>query len=362
MNKDRIGKLIRPEIAALTAYHVPPARGLIKLDAMENPYRWPPEMVDAWLATLRHAEINRYPDPAAGTLKDKLRAAMDVPAGMEILLGNGSDEIIQILAMALARPGARILAPEPSFVMYKMVATFCGMEYSGVPLAADFSLDLPATLAAIERLRPALVFLAYPNNPTGNLFPREDVEAVIRAAPGLVVVDEAYAPFAGGESCMADLTRFDNLLVMRTVSKMGLAGLRLGLLAGRAEWLGEFDKLRLPYNINVLTQATAEFALEYREMFDEQAAAICAERGKLFAALDAMNGIEPFPSSANFVLFRTPVGRAGELHTAIREAGVLVKNMGANEGPLADCLRVTVSLPEENVAFLEALRQALRGV
>lgn len=359
MSQDRIAKLIRPEIAALSAYHVPPARGLIKLDAMENPYRWPPEMVDAWLATLRDAEINRYPDPAAGALKDKLRTAMDVPAGMDILLGNGSDEIIQMLAMALARPGAGILAPEPSFVMYRMIATLCGMDYTGVPLAADFALDLPATLAAIERQRPALLFIAYPNNPTGNLFARADVEAVIQAAPGLVVIDEAYAPFAGGESFMADLGRFDNLVVMRTVSKMGLAGLRLGLLAGSAEWLSEFDKLRLPYNINVLTQATAEFALEYGDMFEEQAAAICAERAALFDALTGLEGVEAFRSDANFILFRTPPGRAAELHAAMRERGVLVKNIGATDGPLADCLRVTVALPAENAAFLAALKAAL---
>lgn len=353
---DKIQHWVRPEIRALSAYHVPDASDFIKLDAMENPYHWPEAMVEEWLTVLRDVSLNRYPDPSPANLKKSLGEAMGVPADQDVLLGNGSDELIQMIALTLAQPGWVILAPEPSFVMYKMIATFTGMDYVGVPLAADFALDVQAMLTAIEQHQPAVVFLAYPNNPTGNLFDREAVRAVIEASPGLVVVDEAYHAFAG-DSFMDELGHYDNLVVMRTVSKMGLAGLRLGLLAGPSEWLEEFDKTRLPYNINVLTQVSAEFALAHREVLDAQTRQICADREDLMKALQAMGGVEPFASRANFILFR--VNAASEVFAALKAQGVLIKNMGVSEGPLANCLRVTVGAAEENAAFLRALQQAL---
>ena len=358
---DKITRWVRPEIRALSAYHVPPSADFIKLDAMENPYHWPADMVEEWLAVLRDVSLNRYPDPSPASLKASLGEAMGVPAGMDVLLGNGSDELIQMIALSLAQPGRVVLAPEPSFVMYKMIATFTGMDYVGVPLAEDFSLDVDAMLAAIKQHQPAVVFLAYPNNPTGDLFDREAVKAVIEASPGLVVVDEAYHAFAG-DSFMGELGKYDNLLVMRTVSKMGLAGLRLGLLAGPTEWLSEFDKTRLPYNINVLTQVSAEFALTHREVLDAQTRQICVDREKLMSDMQALDGVHPFPSRANFILFRVNkegVDAARAVFESLKAQGVLIKNMGAVEGPLANCLRVTVGSADENAAFLEALQQAL---
>ncbi len=360
MNKisnDKISRWVRPEIRALSAYHVPPSADFIKLDAMENPYQWPEKMVDDWLAVLREVSLNRYPDPSPVSLKASMGEAMGVPAGQAVILGNGSDELIQMIALTLAQPGRVILAPEPSFVMYKMIATFTGMDYVGVPLAEDFSLDLNVMLTAIEQHQPAVVFLAYPNNPTGNLFDRDGVKAVIAASPGLVVVDEAYHAFAD-DSFMSELGRYDNLVVMRTVSKMGLAGLRLGLLAGPSEWLTEFDKTRLPYNINVLTQVSAEFALTHREMLDTQTQKICVDREASMAELSALEGVMPFPSRANFILFRVTAARA--VFESLKAQGVLIKNMGAETGPLAQCLRVTVGTAVENAAFLQALRKALR--
>jgi len=356
----RVARWVRPEIRALSAYHVPPAQGFIKLDAMENPYRWPASMVDEWLSLLRDVSLNRYPDPSASAVKARLAEAMEVPAGMDVLLGNGSDEIIQMIAMSLAAPGCVVLAPEPSFVMYKMIATFVGMDYVGVPLvsrgAADFALDVDAMLAAIERHQPAVVFLAYPNNPTGNLFDAHAVEAVIKASPGLVVVDEAYHAFAGS-SFMERLGRYDNLVVMRTVSKMGLAGLRLGLLAGPKAWLGEFDKTRLPYNINVLTQVSADFALAHRAVLDEQTTQICRDREALMQALTTIKGVTAFPSRANFILFR--VAQADQVFAALKARGVLIKNLNGAGGVLGGCLRVTVGSAEENSAFLQALQDSL---
>lgn len=356
--KEAIEHWVRPEIRALSAYHVPDPGACIKLDAMENPYRWPDDVVSAWLERLQEVPLNRYPDPSARRLQDALRVAMQVPHDMAVLLGNGSDELIQMIVQTVAAPGRTILAPEPTFVMYRMIAQVLGLNFAGVPLKDDFALDVDAMLEAIDLHQPAVVFLAYPNNPTGNLFDAAAVRRILAEAPGLVIVDEAYAAFAS-DSFMDALGEFPNLLVLRTVSKMGLAGLRLGLLAGPTAWLNEIDKTRLPYNINVLTQASAEFALEHRDVLDAQTARIRADRATLLAALNTLPGLTVYPSEANFILFRTPAGRATAIFDALRERRILIKNLSPAGGALADCLRVTVGTPDENAAFLDALRAVL---
>ena len=355
---NRVSKWVRPEIQALSAYHVPDASNYIKLDAMENPYHWPEDKVDEWLSILADAELNRYPDPQAQGLKQALRKAMAIPDEADILLGNGSDEIIQMIIMAMNKPGQKVLSVDPGFVMYRMIATLCNMEYVGVPLQNDFSLDMDAILGKIEQYQPAVIFLAYPNNPTGNLFERDDIESILRAANGLVVVDEAYHAFAD-DSFMKDVGKYENLVVMRTVSKMGLAGLRLGLLAGATEWLSEFDKVRLPYNINILTQTSASFAIENHAMLDTQTEQIKKDREQLYQSLCDIDELTVYPSQANFILFKTPTGQAKQIMDGLKTEGVLIKNLDPVGGMLKDCLRVTVGIPEENQAFLEALQSTL---
>jgi histidinol-phosphate aminotransferase len=354
----KIARLVRPEIRALTAYHVPDATGMVKLDAMENPYGWPEELRREWCEALKTVALNRYPDPAANALRARLREAYNVPADVELMLGNGSDELIQIILMALARPGAAALAPVPTFVMYEMISAFVGMKFIGVPLTPDFALDTEAMLEDIAHHQPAVVFLAWPNNPTGNLFDAAAVEEIVRRAPGLVVVDEAYHAFCR-QSFMDRLGLYDNLLVMRTLSKQGLAGLRLGMLAGEPRWLEEFNKVRLPYNINSLSQASAEFALKHQAVLDEQAARIRADRETLFAALDDLPGLTVWPSSANFILFRVEGRPAGEVFAALKGRGILIKNLDGSHPALAGRLRVTVGAPEENARFLDALKKVL---
>jgi histidinol-phosphate aminotransferase len=356
---EKLLKWIRPEIRELSAYHVPDASGLVKLDAMENPYRLPESLLPRWQEGLASVELNRYPDPAATELQHKLIEFMQVPQGRSIVLGNGSDELIQMLALSVASDQRCLMSFEPGFVMYSMIARFAGMEYVGVPLSDDFTLDMENTRAAIEQHQPAVIFIAYPNNPTGNLFDADAIDEIIRIAPGLVVVDEAYHPFAQS-SFMPALKDYDQLLVMRTVSKMGLAGLRLGLLCGHQQLISEINKVRLPYNINVLTQYTVGFIMDNADFLDAQAEMIRADREHLSKQLSLLEEIEVYPSQANFILFRVKQGNATEVFASLCKDGVLIKNLD-KPGPLQGCLRVTVGTQAENQAFIKALEKALHS-
>ena len=342
----------------MSAYKVPEAQGLIKLDAMENPYSWPEDIKNAWLETLKDCPLNRYPDPEARQLTQTIKRLNHISDQFDVLLGNGSDEIIQLLLMALPVT-AGVLAPAPGFVMYKQLSDCLGLDYHGIPLLADtFDLDLPAMLAAIKQHQPSVIFLAYPNNPTGNLFSESSILEIIKTTDGLVIIDEAYAPFANA-SFIDSLDQYDNMLVMRTVSKLGLAGLRLGYIIGNPAIIEQLNKIRLPYNINSLSQISADFALSNKSLFDLQTQKICAERAVVFNQLNGLDGITPYPSAANFILFRTPENKASEIFLSIKQQGVLIKNLSAQGGLLSDCLRVTIGKPEENHAFLNALKKSL---
>lgn len=357
-----IANIIRPDVLALSAYHVQDAAGCVKLDAMENPYQLPEPLRAELGRRLADVAMNRYPTPSYTALKAALCDKLGVPAGYDVVLGNGSDELISMLSVACAQPGASVLAPLPTFVMYAMSAQFAGLKFVGVDLKPDFSLDREAMLAAIAAHRPAVTYLAYPNNPTGSLFDADVIVDILRAVgeSGIVVVDEAYQPFAQ-TSFMPRLAEFDNLVVMRTVSKLGLAGIRLGYMSASAALLAEFEKVRPPYNINVLTQAAAEFVLAHSDVLDAQAALLRDERSRVAALLADMPGVQVFPSAANFLLLRIdrPGLDAAQVHARLLEQKVLVKNVGKMHALLHNCLRVTVSTPEENTLFLDALQTAL---
>lgn len=421
----RVARHVRPDVQAMHGYVVPDATDAIKLDAMENPFRLPQALQAELGRTLAALAINRYP---SGTTYRALKQAIAVQDGLlgadaqpdvsRLVLGNGSDELISLLCQLVAQPGAVVMAPAPSFVMYEMSAKLAGASFVPVPLQADFSLDLPAMLQAIETYRPALVFLAYPNNPTGNLFDTAAVQAILRATDGLVVLDEAYAPFAGGASWMSQLDAWPNLAVMRTCSKWGLAGARLGYLAAQPVWTEPLDRIRPPYNISVLDAEATRFALQHFEVFAQQTAALCEARTTLAARLQALVGLQGslgadgldtvYPSAANFVLVRVadvvageatpavagghagarsgsvpagggqgssdaPAGtpatapvaqpsRATRVATAMRERGVLIKDASRMHPLLANCLRLTVGAPAENEVMLAALTEALQVV
>ena len=336
---ERIGRHVRRDVQGMHAYAIQQSAGLLKLDAMENPFRLPDALQRELGERLGRVAINRYPTSCVGDVIAALARHVELPAGCRLMLGNGSDELISLLAMACDVPGATILAPLPGFVMYEMSARLQGLQFVGVPLTPDFELDGPAMLAAIERHRPALTYIAYPNNPTANLF------------------DEAYQPFAA-RTWMPKLPRHEHVLVMRTLSKFGLAGVRLGYLAGAEALVAEIDKVRPPYNISALNAEATLFALEHADEFARQAKVLRDERARMQRELAALPGVTPFPSEANMILVRVPDAPA--VFTGMKANGVLVKNVEPLHPLLAGCLRLTVGTPEENAKMIDALRASLR--
>jgi histidinol-phosphate aminotransferase len=274
-------------------------------------------------------------------------------------LGNGSDELIDMLSVACMKPDASVLAPLPGFVMYEMSAKLRGLAFVGVPLTARFELDADAMVAAIEQHRPALTYIAYPNNPTANLFDDAAIDRVVAAVgaqQGLVVMDEAYQPFSS-RTWMQKMAAHPHVLVLRTLSKFGLAGVRLGYLCGAAQLIREIDKVRPPYNVGSLNAEAALFALEHADEYARQAAVLRTERERLQTALRGMAGVTAFPSEANMILVRVPDStRAFE---GLKTRGILVKHIAGLHPLLAHCLRLTVGAPEENDRMLAALKESL---
>ncbi len=353
---ERIARTIRQDVQAMHAYAIQPSAGLVKLDAMENPFRLPPELQRALGERLARVAINRYPTQCVADVIAALARFVELPAGCKLMLGNGSDELISLLALACDVPGATILAPVPGFVMYEMSAKLQGLQFVGVPLTADFELDEAAMLAAIERHRPAITY-----NPTANLWTDGVLARIVDAVAqqhGLVVFDEAYQPFAS-RTWMPRLAQpgHDHVLVMRTLSKFGLAGVRLGYLAGAAALVEQIDKVRPPYNVGALNAEATLFALEHADEYARQAAVLRAERERLQRALHALPGVRPYPSEANMILVR--VSDAARTFAGMKQRGVLVKNVSSLHPLLANCLRLTVGTPDENTLMLDALKASL---
>ena len=355
----RLKKTFRQDVRSMHAYAIQNSAGLVKLDAMENPFRLPEHLQHALGERLGRVAINRYPVGCVADVIAALSSYVGLPAGCKLMLGNGSDELISLLALACDVPGASILAPLPGFVMYEMSAKLQGLKFVGVPLSANFELDEAAMLDAIEAHRPAITYIAYPNNPTANLFDEGTVErivAVVGRQDGLVVFDEAYQPFSS-RSWMDKLARHEHVLVMRTLSKFGLAGVRLGYMVGAAALIDEVDKVRPPYNISALNAEATLFALEHAAEFAAQAGVLRAERSKLLSALAELPGATPFPSEANMILVR--VSDSKKAFEGMRARGVLVKNIEGLHPLLKNCLRLTVGTPEENALMVAALKASL---
>ena len=351
-------KLIRQDVQSMHAYAIQDSAGMIKLDAMENPYRLPAALQAKLGQRLGALALNRYPDGRVNDLRRALADYAQMPEGFDIMLGNGSDELISLLAMACDVEGGSILAPLPGFVMYAMSAQLQGLKFIGVPLTADLELDEAAMLAAIKEHQPSIIYLAYPNNPTANLWDDAVIEKIVEASPGLVVFDEAYQPFSS-KSYINRIAGRGNVLLMRTLSKFGLAGVRLGYMMGAKALITEVDKVRPPYNISVLNYECALFALEHQEEFAAQAGELVAQRAVLMDALAGMaaKGVKAWKSDANMILVRVP--DAAKTFEGMKSHKVLVKNVSKMHPLLANCLRLTVGTADENAQMLAALEKSL---
>jgi len=354
----KLKKLIRQDVQSMHAYAIQDSAGMVKLDAMENPHRLPMALQAKLGQRLGALALNRYPDGRVNDLRRALADYAQMPEGFDIMLGNGSDELISLLAMACDVEGGSILAPLPGFVMYAMSAQLQGLKFIGVPLTADFELDEAAMLAAIKEHQPSIIYLAYPNNPTANLWDDAVIEKIVEAAPGLVVFDEAYQPFSS-KSYINRIAGRGNVLLMRTLSKFGLAGVRLGYMMGAKALIAEVDKVRPPYNISVLNYECALFALEHQEEFAAQAGELVAQRAVLMDALAGMaaKGVKAWKSDANMILVRVP--DAAKTFEGMKSHKVLVKNVSKMHPLLANCLRLTVGTADENAQMLAALEKSL---
>jgi len=352
----------RDDVRAMHAYVVQDAAGFIKLDAMENPFTLSPALQAELGARLGAVELNRYPGTRINALHAALRQHAGIADDMGLVLGNGSDELISLLSLACAKPGAVSLAPLPGFVMYEAFAKQLGLRFVGVPLTTDFELDTPAMLTAIREHRPALTWIAYPNNPTANLWSESDILQIVQAVAdngtGLVIMDEAYQPFAS-HSFLPHLDKHPHVLLMRTLSKFGLAGVRLGYMTGHADLIEQVEKVRPPYNVSVLNTEAALFALEHEAVFALQARTIVSERERLLQALAKLPACQAFPSQANMILVR--VADASSVFAALKTRGILIKNVSAMHELLANCIRLTVGTPAENDALLHALTDILHA-
>jgi len=346
-----IEKWLRSDIKNIDAYHVPVSKDMIKLDAMESPFGVPEDLKVEFLKCIEQSEVNRYPEADPSPLKDTLRSLMDIPDEFGILLGNGSDELIQLLALACSKDDL-IMSFEPSFVMYELVSKYVNLEYFGVQLDSNFDINLSDALLIIEREKPKIIFIAYPNNPTGNCFDYDAIIEIIKSTNSMVILDEAYYAYSD-KSFLSEISNFPNLLVLRTISKIGFAGLRLGLLIGDQETIAQLNKLRLPYNINALTQTSANFLLQDKQRIINNAQIIIEERRRLAHELSLFSKFKVYPSQTNFILVHSE--DAHSLHTALKENGILIKGFPKGS-KLSDFIRISVSEPVENNILIDAIR------
>jgi histidinol-phosphate aminotransferase len=358
---ERMAATLRQDVQGMHAYAIQPSAGFIKLDAMENPFTLPPELQKSLGERLGRVAINRYPSQCVADVVNALSRHVALPDGCRLMVGNGSDELIDLLSVACDVPGATLLAPVPGFVMYAMSAQLRGLKFVGVPLTAEFELDEAAMADAIETHRPALTYLAYPNNPTANLWDEAVIERLVAQVgrqKGLVVMDEAYQPFSS-RSWLPRLGQqgTEHVLVLRTLSKFGLAGVRLGYLCGQAALIEQIDKVRPPYNVSALNAEATLFALEHASEYARQAEVLKSERTRLQNALASLPGVRAYPSEANMILVRVP--DSTRAFQGMKSRGLLVKHIAGLHPLLANCLRLTVGTPEENDAMIRALQESL---
>jgi histidinol-phosphate aminotransferase len=345
-------KLMKPEVRKLKAYFIDEASCRIKLDAMENPFPLPDDVKQEIMDAVKLAPLNRYPDPSAKKLKEAIADLWGIGT-QRMVLGNGSDELIQAIILAFGGP---ILIPVPTFSLYEISATTLAQDVVTVTLQKDFSLNADKLLKKANDVRAKIIFLACPNNPTGNRFADDAVFKILDRAKAAVIIDEAYFSFSN-KSFLPALKDYPNLIILRTLSKIGFAGLRIGVLTASPKVIGYLNKIRLPYNINALSQVAAEAALRRKDVLNRQVSLLISARERLYNSLTQMNGVTAYPSETNFILIRTALD-ASHIYEKLKDSGILVKNLN-KPGALANCLRVTVGTQDENNEFVNSLKKIL---
>jgi histidinol-phosphate aminotransferase len=349
----------RDDLRGLDGYHSPQVDVDVRMNTNESPYPPPAEFVARWLDELKSVDWNRYPDRGATELRDALGAYLGQPSE-RLLCGNGSNEVLQTLLLAYGGAGRRALMFEPTYALHSQIARGTATEVIVGEREADFSIDADAATVLIERAQPSIVFLCSPNNPTGTVDPQATVERVVEASAAvgaLVIADEAYGEFAPW-SALELVSEERPLVVVRTYSKVwSLAGVRLGFACAPTWMIAELEKVLLPYNLSVPTQVAGRIALEFVEEMEQRVASLVEERGRVFAALAASEGIEVCPSGANFLLFRVD-GDAHVVWKRLVERGVLIRDF-SSWPRVENCLRVTIGTPHENDVFLAELGKAL---
>lgn len=333
------------------AYHVDEPLAPVKLHANENPFNLSEEIRDVISKKVSALDFNRYPDPDCEDLRQLIAERIGVDKE-QIVLGNGSDELIQMIIMTFGGHKAPVIFPAPTFSMYRNIALSLGEEVNPVPLDAFFEI-VPSSMMEEVGRGPSITFISYPNNPSGNCFSREVIEEIIDTSSGIVVVDEAYFDYSK-KSFMDRLASSPNLIILRTLSKIGLASLRLGFLVGSKEVADLVNRVRLPYNITSISRMAALTALAHSDEIDKNIEAVLGERARLSHYLDELGYVQPFRTDANFILFR--VDDSAGLFDFLLKKGILIRNL-SSPGPLAGCMRVTVGSKAENDAFLDEMKR-----
>ena len=347
---------VRPDLAALTGYHSPQVTVDVRLNTNESPYPPPAAWKDAFLEELASVPFNRYPDRSALALRTAI-AEMHGVGTEQVLVGKGSNEVLQAVCLAYGGAGRRAVVFEPTYALHSHIARITGTEVVVAERRPDFLLDVDEAVGVLDAARPSITFLCSPNNPTGRVEPPEVVEAVLAAAPGLVVVDEAYAQFAPW-TALPWVGPDRSLVVTRTYSKTwSMAGSRLGYLIGPAPVVSALEQVVLPYHVDTATQVAGRLALRWRAEMEARVAALVAERDRLSTALGLLP-VDTWPSAANFVLFRPRSIDGATVWKELVERSVLVRDC-SSWPRLSGCLRVTVGTPDENDAFLAALVEVL---
>ncbi len=340
-----LNKFIKPQIKKIKAYSVEDFPCRIKLDANESPYSFRINQ-----NALKQLQTNRYPDPEAKELRRLLAKQWKVRAE-NILHGNGSDELIYYIITTFRGP---VLFPYPTFSMYDIISRAAGEKVISVPLNRDFDLDLDSILKSIKTQKPGIIFLSSPNNPTGNSFSRDKILKTIKSSKGIVIVDEAYQPFSKSKSLIPEISGHKNLIILRSLSKIGLAALRLGFMIANNEIIKEVSKVRLPFNISSTSQALAIDIMTNTKILKKRLEIIKSEKDRLYRELLKIDGITPYPSEANFILIR--VKNAKKVFKSLIKDGILIRDIS---NTLNNCIRVTVGKPGENRMFLKSLRSCV---